>query len=297
MSLERQLQKLIKRFRVEGARGFALPDIDPADTCGIDIGKDAAKDLLADGLRHLTDMQAKLYAQDRWALLIVLQGMDAAGKDGVVKHVMSGLNPQGCEVHAFRAPTTEELEHDFLWRAGKRLPARGRIGIFNRSYYEDVLVVRVRPELLARQMLPPERVTKTIWHDRFKSIHAFERNLIRNGTRVLKFYLHMSKDEQRQRLLARLDEPAKRWKFSMDDIADRKHWDKYMAAYEDAIRNTAMPEAPWYVVPADQKWFAWLIVAAAIADAMERLDLRFPVVKGRALTELEKVRRALARGG
>jgi PPK2 family polyphosphate:nucleotide phosphotransferase len=297
MSPDKHLAKHIKRFRVEGAGAFKLKDIDPADTCGIDIGKDAAKDLLADGLRHLTDMQAKLYAQNRWALLIVLQGMDAAGKDGVVKHVVSGLNPQGCEVHPFRAPTAEELGHDFLWRAGKRLPARGRIGIFNRSYYEDVLVVRVRPELSRRQNLPAELVTKKIWHERFKSIHGFERNLAHNGTRVLKFYLHISKEEQRRRLLARLDDPAKRWKFSMDDVEDRKRWDKYMEAYEDAIRHTATAEAPWYVVPADQKWFAWLMVAAAIADAMERLDLRSPVVKGKALAELEKVRRALARGG
>jgi PPK2 family polyphosphate:nucleotide phosphotransferase len=291
------LAKLIKRFRVEGAGGFKLSDIDPADTCGLDIGKSAAKDVIADGLRHLTAMQAKLYAQNRWTLLIILQGIDAAGKDGVVKHVMSGLNPQGCEVHAFRAPTAEELGHDFLWRAGKRLPARGRIGIFNRSYYEDVLVVRVRHELLQHQNLPPELITKKIWHERFKSIHAFERHLVRNGTKVLKFCLHISKEEQRQRLLARLDDPAKRWKFSMDDIDDRKRWDRYMDAYEDAIRNTATPDAPWYVVPADQKWFAWLMVAAVVAEAMERLDLRFPVVKGKALAELEKVRQALARGG
>src|ERR1700736_4262919 len=288
--------KLIKRFRIEKAHGFKLADFDPADTCGMDIGKSAAKDMIADGLRHLTTMQEKLYAQNRWALLIVLQGMDASGKDGVVKHVMSGLNPQGCEVHAFRAPTAEELQHDFLWRAGTRLPARGRIGIFNRSYYEDVLVVRVRPELSRRQNLPAELVTKKIWHERFKSIHGFERHLAHNGTRVLKFYLHISKEEQRRRLLARLDDPAKRWKFSMDDVEDRKRWDNYMEAYEDAIRHTATAEAPWYVVPADQKWFAWLMVAAAVADAMERLDLRSPVVKGKALAELEKVRQALARG-
>jgi PPK2 family polyphosphate:nucleotide phosphotransferase len=296
MKLGKNPEKLLGRFRVDGA-DFKLSDVDPADTCGLDVGKAGAKDMLADGLRDLTAMQQKLYAQNRWALLIVLQGMDAAGKDGVVRHVMSGLNPQGCEVHAFRAPTAEELEHDFLWRAGKRLPARGRIGIFNRSHYEDVLVVRVRPELLQRQNLAPELITGNIWHDRFKSIRAFERHLARNGTRVLKFYLHISRREQRRRLLARLDEPAKRWKFSMDDVHDRKYWDKYMDAYEDAIRHTATAQAPWYVVPADQKWFAWLMVAAAIAQAMERLDLRFPVVKGKALAELEKVRRALARGG
>jgi PPK2 family polyphosphate:nucleotide phosphotransferase len=286
--------KLIKRFRIDKAHGFKLADFDPADTCGMDIGKSAAKDMIADELRHLTTMQEKLYAQNRWALLIILQGMDASGKDGVVKHVMSGLNPQGCEVHAFKKPTAEELDHDFLWRAGKRLPARGRIGIFNRSYYEDVLVVRVRRELLGHQNLPPELVTKAIWSERFKSIRAFERHLALNGTVVLKFHLRISQEEQRRRLLARLDEPAKRWKFSMSDVDDRKLWGQYMDAYEDAIRNTATAEAPWYVIPADQKWFAWLMVAAATADAMERLDLRFPVVKGKALAELERVRQALA---
>jgi PPK2 family polyphosphate:nucleotide phosphotransferase len=289
--------KLIKQFRIEKAHGFRLADFDPADTCGIDIGKSAAKDMIAEGLSHLTTMQEKLYAQNSWSLLIVLQGMDAAGKDGVIKHVVSGLNPMGCEVHAFKVPTAEDLAHDFLWRAGKRLPSRGRIGIFNRSYYEDVLVARVRPEVLKQQNLPPVLVTKNLWHDRFKSIRAFERHLAHNGTAVLKFHLRISREEQRRRLLARLDEPAKRWKFSMGDVADRKLWGKYMDAYEDAIRNTATPQAPWYVVPADHKWFAWLMVAAAIAEAMEGLDLRFPEVKGKALAELEKVRRALARGG
>ena len=288
--------KLIKRFRIEKTHGFHLTDIDPADTCGLDMGKAAAEDMLAGGLRHLTAMQEKLFAQNRWALLVILQGMDAAGKDGVVKHVMSGLNPQGCEVHSFRTPTPEELGHDFLWRAGLRLPARGRIGIFNRSYYEDVLAVRVQPELLQRQNLPPECITKEIWSRRFKSIRSFERHLVHNGTVVLKFHLRISREEQRRRLLARLDEPAKRWKFSMADVADRKLWADYMDAYEDAIRNTATEEAPWHIVPADQKWFAWLMVAAVIAQAMERLDLAFPEVKGEALEELEKVRAALAAG-
>jgi PPK2 family polyphosphate:nucleotide phosphotransferase len=283
----------LKRFRIEKAHGFRLADFDPADTCGMDIGKSAAKDMIADGLRHLAAMQEKLYAQNSWALLIVLQGMDASGKDGVVKHVMSGLNPQGCEVHAFKAPTAEELEHDFLWRVGKHLPARGRFGIFNRSHYEDVLVVRVKRELLGRQHLPPELVTKAIWSERFKSIRAFERHLTLNGTMVLKFHLRISREEQRRRLLARLDEPDKRWKFSMDDVNDSKLWGRYMDAYEDAIRNTATAKAPWYVVPADHKWFAWLMVAAVIADAMERLDLQFPRVTGKALAELEKVRQAL----
>jgi PPK2 family polyphosphate:nucleotide phosphotransferase len=287
--------KLIKRFRIETAAEFALSDIDPSDTCGFDIGKSAAKDMIADGLRELTALQEKLYAQDRWALLVVLQGMDAAGKDGVIKHVMSGLGPQGCEVHAFKEPTAEERDHDFLWRAAMRLPARGRIGIFNRSYYEDVLVVRVRPELMARQHLPPPLVTKKIWDERFESIRAFEQHLWHNGTVVLKFHLRISKDEQRKRLLERLDDPAKRWKFSTADVEARKSWDKYMAAYEDAIRNTATAHAPWHVVPADHKWFAWLMVAAVIGDTLQRLDLRHPVVAGKALAELKKVRRALSR--
>jgi PPK2 family polyphosphate:nucleotide phosphotransferase len=288
--------KLIKRFRVEKARSFRLSDVDPADTCGLDIGKAAAKDMIADGLRHLTAMQEKLYAQNRWAILIILQGMDASGKDGVIKHVMAGLNPQGCEVHAFKHPSAEDLEHDFLWGAARRLPARGRIGIFNRSYYEDVLVVRVRRELLAQQNLPAQLITKAIWSERFDSIRAFERHLALNGTLVLKFHLRISRQEQRRRLLARLEELAKRWKFSMDDVADSKLWDRYMEAYEDTIRNTATAQAPWYVVPADHKWFAWLMVAAVVADAMERLDLRLPVVKGKGLAKLEKVRRALAAG-
>jgi PPK2 family polyphosphate:nucleotide phosphotransferase len=250
--------------------------------------------MLAAGIRHLSALQQKLYAQDRWALLVILQGIDTAGKDGVIKHVMSGLNPQGCEVHSFRTPTPEELDHDFLWRAAGRLPARGRIGIFDRSYYEDVLVVRVRHELLRSQHLPPELVTKEIWSQRFKSIRGFERHLVRNGTVVLKFHLRISAGEQRKRLLARLDEPAKRWKFSIDDVHDRNLWADYMDAYEDAIRNTATAEAPWYVMPANQKWFAWLMVAAVIAHTMERLDLAFPSVEGKALEELEKVRVALA---
>jgi PPK2 family polyphosphate:nucleotide phosphotransferase len=286
--------KLTRRFRIDKAQGFRLADFDPADTCGLDIGKAAAEDMIAGGLRHLNAMQEKLYAQNRWALLVILQGVDAAGKDGVIKHVMSGLNPKGCEVHAFRRPTPEELDHDFLWRAGRRLPARGRIGIFNRSYYEDVLVVRVRRELLRQQNLPPELVTKQIWSQRFKSIRAFERHLALNGIVVLKFHLRISREEQRRRLLARLDEPAKRWKFSMDDVDDRKLWGDYMEAYEDAIRHTATAEAPWHIVPADQKWFAWLMVAAVIGHAMERLDLEFPVIKGKAFAELEKVRAALA---
>ena len=219
--------------------------------------------------------------------------MDTAGKDGVVKHVMSGVNPQGCEVHAFKAPSTEELDHDFLWRTSMRVPERGRIGIFNRSHYEEVLVVRVHPEMLARQKLPEQLVTKDIWKERFKDIRAFERYLARNGILVLKFFLHISKEEQRRRLLARLDDPAKHWKFSMGDIAERKLWDKYMSAYEDMIRGTSRPEAPWHVVPSDNKPFARLVVAAAIVEALEGLDLKYPKVEGDSLKELKKVRTAL----
>lgn len=287
------LAKHIKRFRVEGGSGFRLRDFDPADTCGLDIGKSAAKDLLTQGLAAIADAQEKLYAENRWAVLIVLQGIDTAGKDGVIKHVMSGLNPQGCEVHAFKQPSSEELEHDFLWRAVRHLPERGRIGIFNRSYYEDVLVVRVRPELLPEQHLPRGLATKKIWDERFKSIRKFERHLTVNGTAVLKFHLRISKEEQRRRLLARLEEPSKRWKFSESDLEAHQAYDKYMAAYEEAIRETATARAPWYVVPADHKWFAWLTVAAAISDTLDRLDLRIPVVEGKALAELEKIRKAL----
>ena len=233
------------------------------------------------------------YAYDRWALLVVLQGMDAAGKDGAIKHVMSGINPQGCEVYPFKSPTAEELDRHFLWRTAIRLPERGHIGIFNRSHYEEVLVVRVHPDMLARQKLPDKIVTKNIWKERFKDIRAFERHLARNGVAVLKLFLHISKEEQRRRLLTRLDEPAKRWKFSLGDIAERKLWDKYMAAYEDMIRATSQPEARWYVVPADHKWFARLLVAGAMIEALEGLDLQFPKIEGAALKELQKVRAAL----
>ena len=286
--------KFSKPYRVDHGKKFRLKDFDPASTAHI-RSKLHAQELLAKGILEMAELQDKLYAQDCWAVLLIFQAMDAAGKDGAIKHVMSGVNPQGCQVFSFKAPSPEELNHDFLWRTTKCLPERGHIGIFNRSYYEEVLVARARPELLRHQNLPPELVTKAIWSERFESIRAFERHLAHNGTMVLKFHLYISRDEQRRRLLARLDEPAKRWKFSVSDVDDRKLWDKYMDAYEDAIRNTATPAAPWHIVPADQKWFAWLMVEAAIVDAMERLDLKFPVVKGKALTELEKVRRRLAR--
>jgi PPK2 family polyphosphate:nucleotide phosphotransferase len=286
-------KKMLKRLRIDDPAHFRLATFDCADTCGIDLDKDAAKAMLDDDVKRLFGLQERLYADHRWAVLIVLQGMDAAGKDGVVKHVMSGLNPQGCDVHPFKAPSAEELDHDFLWRAALRLPRRGHMGIFNRSYYEDVLVVRVHPELLARQKLPRDVVGKNIWKHRYKDICAFERHLARNGVLILKFFLHISKEEQRRRFLERLEEPAKRWKFNMDDIAERKLWDQYMAAYEDMIRATSRPDAPWYVVPADHKRFARLVVAKATVEAMEGLDLEFPKVEGAALKELQKVSAAL----
>jgi PPK2 family polyphosphate:nucleotide phosphotransferase len=291
-----KMDKLLKRYRVDKPDKFRLTDYDPADTAGLTLDKTEARAMLANGVERLADMQERLYAENRSSLLAVLQAMDAAGKDGAIKHVMSGINPQGCQVHAFKAPSTEELDHDFLWRVAKAVPERGRIGIFNRSHYEDVLVVRVHPELLEKQHLP-KVATKDLWDQRFKSIRAFERHLAHNGTRMLKFFLHVSKDEQRKRFLARLDEPAKRWKFSMGDVADRKRWDKYMQAYEEAIRHTSRPEAPWYVVPADNKWFARIVIAGALVQALEDLDPQYPKVEGAALKELETVRKALEAGG
>jgi len=283
--------EILKRYRVDAPDRFELKSVDCADTGGID--KDAAQSMLADDVKRLADLQQRLYAEDRWALLMVLQGMDAAGKDSVVAHVMSGVNPQGCEVHSFKAPSAEELDHDFMWRASKRLPARGRIGIFNRSYYEDVLVVRVHPELLERRKIPRTLIGKHVWEERFQDIRAFERHLARDGILVLKFFLHVSKEEQRRRFLDRLDQPAKRWKFSMDDINERKRWNEYMAAYEDVIRATSRPTGPWYVVPADHKWFTRLVVAAAVIEALESLDLASPKIEGAALKEMRKVRAAL----
>jgi len=288
-----KLEKLIKRFRIDDPDRFRLASFDPADTGGLNLDKDEAKAVLAEDLGRLSDLQERLYADDRWALLIVLQAMDAAGKDGVIKHVMTGLNPQGCLVHAFKAPTPSELDHDFLWRAAQYLPARGNIGIFNRSHYEEVLVVRVHQELLERQRIPKDLIGKDIWKKRFKSIRAFERHLARSGTIVLKFFLHVSKEEQRRRFLDRLEQPAKRWKFSMGDVAERRLWDKYMAAYDDMIRATSRPYAPWYVVPADNKPFARLVVAKAMIEALEGLDLKFPRVDPAALKDMEKVRKAL----
>lgn len=287
------LDGIAKRFRIDNPETFRLSDFDPADSQGLSIDKDEAKDLLASGIKRLSDLQDRLYASDRWSVLIVLQAMDAAGKDSLIKHVMTGLNPQGVEVHPFKQPSAEELDHDFLWRATRCLPQRGRIGIFNRSHYEEVLVVRVHPELLARQRLPDKLAGKDLWRQRFESIRGFERHLARNGTRILKFFLHMSKEEQRQQFLERIQEPAKRWKFSMGDVAERKLWDKYMDAYEDMIRHTSTHEAPWYVVPADKKWFTRLVVAGALVQELASLDLKFPELDADAIKELREAEKAL----
>lgn len=285
--------KILEPYRITRPGKFRLKDHDPGDTSGLDIEKDEAKAVLAEDIKSLSDQQERLYAEHHWAVLVIFQAMDAAGKDSAIKHVMSGVNPQGCSVHSFKAPTPEELDHDFLWRATGALPRRGHIGIFNRSYYEEVLVVRVRPELLANEKVPPALVDKDIWKHRFNDIRAFEHHLRRNGTLILKFFLNISEAEQRRRFLERLDQPQKRWKFSMGDVEDRKLWDRYMAAYEDMIRHTSTAEAPWHVVPADNKWFARLVVSAAIVDAMKGLKLEFPKVEGTGLKELRKARRAL----
>jgi PPK2 family polyphosphate:nucleotide phosphotransferase len=287
--------KLLKSLRVDDPDRFSLASFDPSRTAG--LAKREAEPMLDADIERLRDLQERLYAEHRWAILVVLQGMDTAGKDGVIKHVMSGVNPQGCDVHPFKPPSGEELDHDFLWRGALRLPRRGHIGIFNRSYYEETLVVRVHPEMLERQQLPKQLVGKDLWAERFHDIRGFERHLARSGVVVLKFFLHISKEEQRQRLLARLEDPAKRWKFSLGDIAERALWNKYTAAHEDMIRATSRPHAPWHIVPADHKWFARLAVATAMVDALERLDLEFPKVKGAALERLAKVRQALLSQG
>jgi PPK2 family polyphosphate:nucleotide phosphotransferase len=288
-----KLAKIVKHCRVDKPRHFKLANHDPAESFGLSTDIEDVKRTLADSMARIEELQQRLYAEGRWGVLIVLQGMDAAGKDGVVKHVMSGIDPQGCEVHSFKAPSAEELAHDFLWRIGKAVPARGRIGIFNRSHYEEVLVVRVHPDMLERQNLPPAATGKNIWKHRFKEICAFEHRLARNGTVVLKFHLRISKDEQRKRFLARLDEPFKRWKFSVNDVTERERWDDYMAAYQDMIRETSTDYAPWYVVPADHKHVAWLVISAAIIEALEGLKLAYPKVTGKALKRLKKVERAL----
>jgi len=291
------LDKFVKPFRVDRPETFKLSSINPSETGGFGLDKDKAKKVLAERAKHLANLQERLYAEDKWAVLVVLQGMDAAGKDSIVEHVLYGVNPMGCDVHAFKAPTSDELEHDFLWRTAQRLPQRGRIGIFNRSHYEECLVVRVHPEILAKQKLPPRLVTRNIWKERFESIRAFERHLVRNGTVVLKFHLRISKEEQRARFLERLDDPNKRWKFNMGDVAERDLWPRYMAAYQDMIRHTSTKEAPWIVVPADHKWFARLVVSAAVIEALEKIDPKFPAIQGHTPADIKKVRAALEAEG
>jgi PPK2 family polyphosphate:nucleotide phosphotransferase len=289
------MQKYVHPFRITDWKGFALKDFDPEDTRGLELEKGEAADLLRKGTQWLAEEQEMLYAQDRWSLLLVFQAMDAAGKDGVIKHVMSGVNPQGCQVFSFKQPSSEDLSHDFLWRYAKCLPERGHIGIFNRSYYEEVLVVRVHPEILERQKLPPSCVGKRIWDERLADIAHFEHYLTRQGTIILKFFLHLSRKEQKKRFLDRLDEPEKYWKFSPADVKERGFWDDYMSAFEEAIRATSAHHAPWYVVPADNKWFARLVVAAAIVDAMWNLELSYPQFDAAKKKELAAARAVLAR--
>jgi PPK2 family polyphosphate:nucleotide phosphotransferase len=290
----KRLLTFLDPYRVTKGKGFRLADHDPGDTHGLGSEqKGRAAEMLARGVDWLAEEQEKLYAQDRWGVLLVFQAMDAAGKDSTIKHVMSGVNPQGVHVTSFKAPSSEELDHDFLWRGMKALPERGRIGIFNRSYYEEVLVVRVHQELLAKQKLPKQVVTKDIWKERCEDIANVERYLARNGYLILKFFLHVSRDEQKKRFLERLDEPEKNWKFEPNDVRERAHWDAFQAAYEDAIRRTAAPHAPWYVVPADAKWFTRLVVAGAIVDGMESLDLAYPAVDAAVKAEFAACRKWL----
>lgn len=280
-------------FIVTDGGRFRLRNVDPHGPRKPALSKEEAADQLKDHVVTLAELEEKLYAHDRWGVLLIFQAMDAAGKDGVIKHVLSGINPAGCEVSSFKAPSPEELAHDFLWRTTLRLPDRGRIGVFNRSYYEEVLVVRVHPELLDNQKLPPELETTRIWQERFEDIAAFERHMARSGYLILKFFLHISREEQRQRFLTRLEEPDKRWKFSMGDVRERERWDDYMQAYEDMIRHTSAPHAPWVVVPADRKWYSHLVVARTIVDALENLDLSFPKTGAAQRRELTLARAAL----
>jgi PPK2 family polyphosphate:nucleotide phosphotransferase len=284
--------KLTKSYRIDDGKHFRLKDFDPADT-GHWKSIDEAKERVQEDIERMRKLQDKLYAQDCLSLLLIIQAMDAAGKDGTINHVMSGVNPEGVQVYSFKQPSIRELQHDFLWRTTKDLPERGHIGIFNRSYYEEVLIVRVHPKVLEAESLPPTLLTKNIWEERFESIRNFERHLARNGTVIRKFFLHLSKKEQKRRFLARLDEPEKNWKFSAADIHERKYWDDYQNAYEDMIRNTATKHAPWYVIPADNKWFTHLAVAAAIVQTLEELDLSYPKVDAAKRKELEAARRLL----
>jgi PPK2 family polyphosphate:nucleotide phosphotransferase len=290
----KRVRKFTKPFRVTDGSEFKLKHIDPADTLNLKSeDKPRAKEALQNGIELLAELQDKLYAQDRWSILLIFQAMDAAGKDGAIKHVMSGINPQGCQVFSFKAPTSEDLDHDYMWRCMKRLPERGRIGIFNRSYYEETLVVRVHQEILAKQKLPEKLMTKSIWDERFQDIRNFEKYLSRNGIVVRKFFLHVSKEEQKKRFLERIDNPEKNWKFSSADSKEREYWGDYMKAYEDMIQNTATKHSPWYVVPADNKWFTRLVVAAAVIDTLASLDLKYPEVGEEKLKELAEAKKLL----
>jgi PPK2 family polyphosphate:nucleotide phosphotransferase len=284
--------ELAGRYRITNGSRFRLKDIDPRDPWGKRL-KPIADEMLKQSCKRMSGLQERLYAQDRWSVLLIFQAMDAAGKDSTIKHVMSGVNPQGCEVHAFKAPSTEELDHDFLWRTNRHLPRRGHIGIFNRSYYEETLVVRVHQNILGKQQLPSELVTKNIWRERFEDINAYERYLSRQGVLVRKFFLHVSKDEQRKRFLERLDTPDKLWKFSPADVGERAHFAAYMSAYEDMIRHTSTEAAPWFVIPADRKWFTRLVVSAAIIDAIQSLDPRFPEADASVRDEFKRLKTAL----
>ncbi len=289
-----KIDKLLKRYRVERGKDFHLNDHDPADTHGLESElKPQAKELLADGVKELSRLQDILAAQDRWGLLLIFQAMDAAGKDGTIKHVMSGVNPQGVDVWSFKAPSAEELQHGYLWRTMKAMPERGHIGIFNRSYYEEVLVVRIHPQILEDQKLPKELVTKHIWQQRFEDINNFERYVTRNGIAVVKFFLHLSKEEQKRRFMERLDHRDKNWKFSSSDVKEREFWDDYQEAYEDMIRHTASEHAPWYVVPADNKWFTRLVVSQAVVDALKDMDLKYPKVSSAEQAALAQARQQL----
>jgi PPK2 family polyphosphate:nucleotide phosphotransferase len=287
-----KIHKIADPYRVDSGKHFKLKDFDPADT-GHWHSKEHAEEALAEGVTRTAELQDKLYAQDTWSVLLILQAMDAAGKDGAIKHVMSGVNPEGCEVHSFKQPSEKELQHDFLWRTTRVLPERGHIGIFNRSYYEEVLVVRVHREFLNNEKLPAPLVGKNIWQERFEDIHDFERHMTRSGTVIRKFFLNVSKEEQKKRFLARLDEPEKNWKFSASDIHERKYWDDYQNAYEDMIRNTSTKRAPWYVVPADNKWFTRLVISSVIVDTLESLNLCYPKVDAAKKKELEAAKKIL----
>jgi PPK2 family polyphosphate:nucleotide phosphotransferase len=292
--LVKNAEKIAKAFRVTNQKGFQLSQFDPRNTLEFKKSdKEKAQVALKNGVTLLSELQEKLYAQDEWGLLLIFQAMDAAGKDGAIKHVMSGINPQGCQVHSFKAPSNEDLDHDYLWRCSKALPERGRIGIFNRSYYEETLAVRVHSELLNKQKLPKPLKTKNLWKERFEDINAFEKYLTRNGILVVKFFLHVSKNEQQKRFLKRIDNPEKNWKFSSTDALSRNSWDDYQKAYEETLANTASPHAPWYVVPADNKWFTRIVVAAAIISTLESLHLQFPKLPDSERENLQKVRAQL----